>query len=72
MSPTGGNRAGVQELIDSLSDDDRKARIMARLQEAVAAGRISWNGGRLEPIEPAIKHMTGKSLSEIVIEDRGE
>jgi hypothetical protein len=41
------------------------------LREAWLRGRARWNGKRLEPIEPAITALSGVSLSEMVIEDRG-
>jgi len=51
--------------------EDSASSITPRIRAAIDAGKISWNGGRLEPIDPPIKHMTGKSLSEIINEDRG-
>jgi hypothetical protein len=58
----GNKQRGVQET--------EAPAITPRIQAAIDAGKIRWNGGRLEPIEPPIKHMEGKSLSEIIIEER--
>ena len=44
-----------------------------RLREALERGEVVWGGGRLQPIEPTIPRApgpSGKTLSELLLEDR--
>jgi prevent-host-death family protein len=37
----------------------------------VEAGMASWGGGKLEPLDPPAKLRGGKTVSDLLVEDRG-
>ncbi|MGH2627989.1 MAG: type II toxin-antitoxin system Phd/YefM family antitoxin [Anaerolineales bacterium] len=41
-----------------------------RLQAMIDAGPAEWNGKRLPPMKPAAKLKGGKSISDLILEDR--
>jgi prevent-host-death family protein len=42
-----------------------------KLQQLAEAGMLSWSGRKLEPRVPSIRPRGGRTVSELLIEDRG-
>lgn len=42
-----------------------------RIAALRAAGLLQWSGRRLAPRQPAVRIPAGKSVAELIIEDRG-
>jgi len=48
-----------------------KATIEERLQALVAGGQAKWDGKKLNPYKPKAVNKGSKSLSDLIVEDRG-
>ena len=63
-----GKPVAVMSAVESRDD-----RLSRRLRELVAEGVIHWSGGKPKGLSPGIKLQgEGPSMSEMVLEDRGD
>jgi antitoxin (DNA-binding transcriptional repressor) of toxin-antitoxin stability system len=47
------------------------ATLRERLEPLIKSGQVSWGGGKFVGLNPRIR-VTGKPLSEMIVEDRGD
>lgn len=48
-----------------------EAELRKKLEPLIKSGQVSWGGGKFLGLNPRIR-VTGKPLSEMIIEDRGD
>ncbi|HUT32568.1 MAG TPA: type II toxin-antitoxin system prevent-host-death family antitoxin [Planctomycetota bacterium] len=47
------------------------AELRKKLEPLIKSGQVSWGGGKFVGLNPRVR-VTGKPLSEMIVEDRGD